>query len=163
MIFVSSIGVLNAQLLNYPRIPFALARDGVFFDWAGKLDPRSSAPSGAILLIGIVASVYALTGSYSLILSYVAFVVHFFICLAVIAVMLMRIREPDLPRPFKVWGYPFTPIIFLVVSAVYLLNLITTRPGNVMVGVLIVIAGLPYFWYRRRTNKRASPVQTRNN
>ena len=150
IIFVSSVGVLNAQLLNYPRIPFALSRDGVFFGWASRINPRSNVPSGAIILIGTVASLYALTGSYGLILSYVAFVVHFFICLAVIAVVLMRIREPDLPRPFKVWGYPFTPVIFLAVSAVYLFNLLSTQTANVLVGVVIVLAGIPYFLYRRR-------------
>jgi len=150
VIFVSSLGVLNAQLLNYPRIPFALARDGMFMEFTGRINARTGVPTGAMALVGIVSAGYALTGSYSLILSYVAFVAHVFISLAVLAVIVMRLREPDLPRPFRVWGYPFTPIAFLLVSVVYLYNLVASHPGNVLVGVLIVLAGLPYYWYRKR-------------
>ena len=95
---------------------------------------------------------YALSGSYTAILGYVAFVAHFYICLAVLAVFVLRIREPDLPRPFKVWGYPFTPIAFLLVSVIYLYNLVSTQLEVVIVGIVIVVAGLPFFWYWQRTN-----------
>ena len=150
VIFCSAIGVLNAQLLNYPRIPFALARDGLFFQRIAKVGEGSSAPAGAIVLVGVLASLFALTGSYSRILGFVAFVSHFFISLAVLAVIVLRIREPDLPRPYRAWGYPFTPAAFLVVSFVYLGNLVVTSPGNVLVGVAIVLAGLPFYAYWRR-------------
>ena len=154
IIFVSSVGVLNAQILNYPRIPFALARDGVFPAALGRINPRTGAPDVGILLIAAVATAFALTGSYSLILSYVAFVAHFFISLAVLAVIVMRFREPDLPRPFRVWGYPVTPVVFLLVSVVYLYNLLVSQPANVLVGVAIVLAGLPYYWFRRKAARR---------
>ena len=101
--------------------------------------------------MGILSSLFAMTGSYALILSYVAFVIHLFISLAVMAVIVLRIREPDLPRPYRVWGYPFTPVAFLLVSVVYLGNLAMTKPVNVLVGVLIVVGGLPFylFWQKR--------------
>lgn len=86
-----------------------------------------------------------------MILSYVAFVIHFFICLAVIAVMVLRVREPDLERPYKVWGYPFTPLAFLLVSFFYLGNLVVTQPFNVAVGVGIVLSGLPFYYHWRRS------------
>ena len=148
-IFCSSVGVLNAQLLNYPRIPFALARDGLFFHAIGRVSGSSGAPANAIVLVGALASLFALTGSYTLILGYVAFVSHFFICLAVLAVIVLRIREPDLPRPYRVWGYPLTPIAFLVVSAVYLGNLVITTPRQILVGIGIVVVGLPFYAYWR--------------
>lgn len=151
VVFISAIGVLNAQLLNYPRIQFALARDGLFFRRFGEIGEKSKAPGAAIVLIGVLSSLFALTGSYVQILSYVAFVIHFFICLAVIAVIVLRIREPDLERPYKVWGYPFTPAAFLLVSVFYLGNLVVTRPENVAVGVAIVLSGLPFYFYWRRT------------
>ena len=150
VIFCSSVGVLNAQLLNYPRIPFAAAKDGLFFRKIAEVDPRTNAPTASILLAGVVASIYAWSGSYSAILGYVAFVAHFFICLAVLAVIVLRIREPDLERPYKVWGYPFTPIAFLLVSVVYLYNLLTAQPQSVLVGIVIVLAGLPFYWYWRK-------------
>jgi APA family basic amino acid/polyamine antiporter len=151
IVFVSAVGVLNAQLLNYPRIPFALAKDGLFFESISVVNEKTRTPAAAILLVGILSSLFAMSGSYALILSYVAFVIHLFISLAVMAVIVLRIREPDLPRPYKVWGYPFTPVAFLLVSVVYLGNLAMTKPVNVLVGVLIVVGGLPFylFWQKR--------------
>lgn len=151
VVFISAIGVLNAQLLNYPRIQFALARDGLFFSRFGEIGQRSRAPGAAIGLVGFLSALFALTGSYVMILSYVAFVIHFFICLAVIAVMVLRVREPDLERPYKVWGYPFTPLAFLLVSFFYLGNLVVTQPFNVAVGVGIVLSGLPFYYHWRRS------------
>ena len=142
--------MLNAQLLNYPRIPFALARDGLFFSRIAVVANKTRTPAAAIVLVGFFSSLFALTGSYVLILSYVAFVIHFFICLAVIAVIVLRIREPQLDRPFKVPGYPFTPAAFLLVSVFYLGNLVTTQPLNVAVGVAIVMSGLPFYAYWRK-------------
>lgn len=151
IVFVSAVGVLNAQLLNYPRIPFALAKDGLFFESISVVNEKTRTPAAAIALVGILSSLFAMTGSYALILSYVAFVIHLFISLAVMAVIVLRIREPDLPRPYRVWGYPFTPVAFLLVSVVYLGNLAMTKPVNVLVGVLIVVGGLPFylFWQKR--------------
>ncbi len=150
IVFVSAAGVLNAQLLNYPRIPFALAKDGLFFRGIANVSEKRRTPSNAIMLVGTWASLLVLAGSYSEILGFVAFVIHFFICLAVLAVIILRIREPDLVRPYKVWGYPYTPVLFLIVSAGYLINLIVTKPGSVFIGVAIVLAGLPFYWYWKR-------------
>lgn len=150
VIFCSAVGVLNAQLLNYPRIVFALARDGYFFKRIAIINKRSRAPSNAIVLLGVLSSIFALSGSYVEILGYIAFVIHFFVCLAVLAVIVLRIREPDLQRPYKVWGYPFTPVAFLLISAVYLVNLIVSKPVAVLTGVSIVLVGVPFFYYWRR-------------
>jgi APA family basic amino acid/polyamine antiporter len=133
--------------------------DGLFFSKVATINPKSKAPAVAIILVGLLSSLFALTGSYALILSYVAFVIHFFICLAVLAVVVLRIREPDLPRPYKVWGYPFTPAVFLLVSVFYLGNLIVTRPLQVLVGVGIVLSGLPFYWYwQKRPANNANTV-----
>ncbi len=150
VVFCSAIGVLNAQLLNYPRIPFALARDGLFFTRIGEVNANTRTPAAAIVLVGLLSSLFALTGSYAVILSYVAFVIHFFISLAVLAVIVLRIREPNLPRPYKVWAYPFTPVVFLLVSILYLGNLIVTKPVQVLVGIAIVAAGLPFYRHFRK-------------
>jgi len=150
IVFCSAVGVVNAQLLNYPRIPFALAKDGLFFRRVASVSKTRRTPSNAIMLIGTWASLMVLAGSYSEILGFVAFVIHFFICLAVLAVIILRIREPELVRPYKVWGYPWTPVLFLIVSAGYLVNLIVTKPGSVLIGVAIVLAGLPFYWHWRR-------------
>jgi len=150
IVVVSAIGALNAQILNYPRIIFALARDGLFFQRVAEVHPKHRSPSVAILLIGIIASLFALAGTYRQILEYVGFVMHLFICLAVVAVIVLRIREPNLDRPFKVWGYPYTLVLFLLLSVAYLGNLLINSFANTIVGVLIVLSGLPFFYYWRR-------------
>jgi len=152
VIFCSAVGVLNAQLLNYPRIVFALARDGYFFRRIAEINEHSRTPSNAIMLVGFLSSIFALSGGYVEILGYIAFVIHFFVCLAVLAVIVLRIREPELPRPFKVWGYPFTPVAFLLVSVVYLYNLVVSKPFAVLTGVGIVLVGVPFFFYWRRVS-----------
>jgi APA family basic amino acid/polyamine antiporter len=150
VIFCSAMGALNTQLLSYPRIPFALARDGYLVRQISTVNRWSRAPANAIVLVGLLASLYALTGSYSEILVFVSFVSHFFISLAVLAVIILRIREPNLPRPYRVWGYPFTPVAFLLVSAIYLGNLLVTRTFAVSAGIAMVLAGLPLYLYRRK-------------
>jgi APA family basic amino acid/polyamine antiporter len=156
VVFCSAVGVLNAQLLNYPRIPFALARDGLFFSPIAAISQQAKVPAAAILLVGFLSALFAMTGSYALILNYVGFVIHFFICLAVLAVIVLRIREPDLPRPYKVLGYPFTPVAFLLVSVFYLGNLMATRTFEVLVGIAIVLSGLPFFLYWQKRSARQS-------
>lgn len=148
-IVCSAVGVLNAQLLNYPRIVFALAKDGLFFDSIARVSPGTGVPRNAILFVGAWASVLVFSGSYIEILQFVAFVVHLFICLAVLAVIILRHREPDLHRPFKVWGYPWTPVLFLAISVVYLATLLLTKLSAVAVGIFIVLLGVPFFFFRK--------------
>ena len=155
VIFCSAMGALNTQLLSYPRIPFALARDGYLVRHISTVNRWSRAPANAIVLVGVLASLYALTGSYSEILVFVSFVSHFFISLAVLAVIILRVKEPNLPRPYRVWGYPFTPIAFLMVSAIYLGNLLVTRTLVVSAGIAMVLAGLPLYLYRRKALARS--------
>jgi amino acid transporter len=151
-IFCSAVGVLNAQLLNYPRVVFAMAKDGLFFGKIAEIGNRTRAPANAIVLVGVLSSVYAVSGSYSQILTVVAFVAHVFICLAVAAVIVLRVREPDLERPYKVWGYPFTPIIFIIVSLIYLGNLAVNQTVGAAIGTSVVLAGLPFYWYWKRAS-----------
>ncbi len=146
-ISISAIGMLNAQLLNYPRIPFALSRDGLFFNIFGRIDPVRRVPRNAIVLMGLCACAYVMTGSYSEILGYVAFVSHFFISLAVLSTLLLRRREPEMVRPFRVWGYPWTPTAFLLVSLGYLGILLIDKFEAVAVGIVIVLSGVPFYFY----------------
>jgi len=157
VITVSAIGGLNAQLLNYPRIVFALARDGLFFRAASRVHPERGTPATAILIQGLWACGFALSGTYQQILSYVGFVNHLFLSLAVAGVIVLRVREPQLARPYRVWGYPLTPALFLLVSAWYLGSVLLNRFAATMVGVGLMLAGLPFYayWSRVRGGGRA--------
>lgn len=151
-VMVSAFGTVNAQLLSVPRIYFAMARDGLFFRWVERVHPRYRTPAAAIVAQGAWASVLALSGTYQEIITYTAFPNYFFLSLGVIALIVLRIREPELPRPFRVPLYPLTPLLFLLVFAWYLVNSLQNAFADTMVGIVLTLSGLPLYlyWSRRR-------------
>jgi APA family basic amino acid/polyamine antiporter len=111
----------------------------------------------AILLQGVIASLFAASGSYEGILGYFAFVDYAFFSLAVFGVFILRRAEPDLPRPYRVWGYPFTPLLFLTISAVYLVTVLHSRPLESLVGLALTLSGLPFYRYWSGRSKASVP------
>ncbi|MGQ0640738.1 MAG: APC family permease [Gemmatimonadaceae bacterium] len=148
-IVASTLGTINAQLLNYPRIAFAMARDGLFFQKLAHVHEGRSTPTGAIIAQGVVASAFALSGTFTQILTYTAFVNHTFMSLIVASVFVLRRREPHMARPYRTWGYPVTPAIFLAVSAWYLFGLLKDRLTGSLIGIAIMLAGVPFYLYWR--------------
>jgi APA family basic amino acid/polyamine antiporter len=151
-VMVSAFGTLNAQLLSIPRVYYAMARDGLFFDAVARVHPRFHTPATAILIQGVWASVLALSGTFAQIIGYTAFPNYAFLALGVLGLLVLRRREPDLPRPFRVWGYPVTPLLFLLVFAWYLVNSLVYAFRPTMVGILLTLTGIPLYlyWQRRR-------------
>lgn len=152
-IVASTLGTINAQLLNYPRITYALARDGFFFKPFAHVHQGRSTPAGAIVAQGVVASAFALSGTFTQILTYTAFVNHTFMSLIVASVFVLRSREPQMARPYRTWGYPITPLIFLAVSAWYLFGLLRDRLTGSLIGIGIMLLGVPFYLYWRRQAK----------
>ena len=150
VVLLSALGTLNAQILNYPRITFALAQDGLFFRAISRVHPARHVPVGAILLVGAWASVLALAGNYRQILGWAAFVNQAFMALTVIGLFILRRRAPDLPRPYKVFGYPVTPLLYVVILVWYLGTLLVTRLPEMLIGIGIVAAGIPFYLHWRR-------------
>lgn len=161
VVLLSALGTLNAQLLNYPRITYALASDGLFFKAISRVHATRHVPVGAIVLVGVWASILALAGSYTQILGWAAFVNQAFMALTVIGLFILRRIAPDMPRPYQVFGYPFTPLLYVAILLWYLTTLLTTRGPQVLIGIGIVAAGLPFYWYwRRGSASGTSPAQT---
>jgi basic amino acid/polyamine antiporter, APA family len=146
-VMVSAFGTLNAQLLSVPRIYFAMARDGLFFGWVRRVHPRYRTPAVAILAQGAWASALALSGSFQQIITYTAFPNYFFLSLGVVALIVLRIREPELERPFRVPLYPLTPLLFLLVFAWYLVNSLWHAFADTMVGIALTLSGVPFYLY----------------
>lgn len=152
-ILLSIIGASNGAILTFARAYFAQARDGLFFRSVGNVHPRFETPHVAIVVQGIWAAVLATSGSYERLFSYVIFAAWIFYGLAVLGVVVLRRKAPDLPRPYRMWGYPVTPIAFAAVAFWFVINTIITTPGSSLIGLAIVAAGVPvYYIWRRATS-----------
>jgi len=154
-ILLSIIGASNGAILTFARVYFAQARDGLFFRAVGNVHPRFETPHIAIVVQGIWAAVLATSGSYERLFSYVIFAAWIFYGLAVLGVVVLRRKAPDMPRPYKMWGYPVTPIAFAGVAFWFVINTIITTPVSSLIGLAIVAAGVPvyYIWRRATSNK----------
>jgi basic amino acid/polyamine antiporter, APA family len=147
---VSIAASVSAMVLAGPRVYFAMARDGLFAAPAGRVHPRFRAPTSAIVAQAIWSAVLVLSGTLSQLVSYTGFAVVLFSAVAVAAVFVLRIREPEAPRPFRAWGYPWAPAIYVVASAVIVVNEILRNPGPSAAGLLIIASGIPIYWWLRR-------------
>jgi amino acid transporter len=156
-ILVATLGANNGIVLTSARIPYAMARDGRFFAWAGRIHPVLGTPVAALLAQGAVASALALTGTYQQLFTYVVFASWVFYALGCAALLRLRRTRPGLARPYRVWGYPVAPLVFIAFSAWLVASAIVDTPRETLVGAAIVAAGLPAFWYWSR-NGRPSPA-----
>ncbi|MBA3271650.1 MAG: amino acid permease [Acidobacteria bacterium] len=142
---------INAWTFAGPRIYFAMARDGVFFPQAAHVHPRFKTPWIAVAAQAAWATVLIVTGSLDALGNYVAFAITLFAGVAVAAVFVLRRREPNAARPFKAVGYPVTPAIFVAFSILMVANAIYREPLSSGLGLLVIAAGIPvYWWFSRR-------------
>src|SRR5579864_8027643 len=149
---VSAFGALHVVVLTGARIPYAMARDGVFFQFAERVHPSFRTPSGALLFLGAVATVLALTGTFEELYSLFVFAVWIFFALTGVALLRLRRVEPNLARPYRAWGYPLTPLIFVLVAIALTVNLWMVRPVRSTLGLAVILLGIPFF-YRWRTTR----------
>jgi basic amino acid/polyamine antiporter, APA family len=155
---ISGLATLHVNILTAARIPFAMARDGLFFKFAERVQPTFRSPSGGLLLVGAAAALLALSGTYEELLSLVIFSLWIFLCLSAFALIRLRITEPALPRPYRTWGYPWTPILFLAGGLAMTVNLWLDRPVRSSIGLGVILLGLPfYFHWRKKSNVTVSP------
>jgi APA family basic amino acid/polyamine antiporter len=142
---------INAWTFAGPRVYFAMARDKAFFKSAARVHPKYKTPAASIVAQAALTIVLILTGSLDAIANYVGFAITLFAGTAVAAVFVLRAREPNAPRPFKALGYPWTPGIFVLVSAAIVVNAFYSDPRVSLTGSLIILAGIPlYFFFTRK-------------
>ena len=142
---------INAWTFAGPRVYFAMARDNTFFKSAARVHPKYKTPAASIVAQAILAIILVLTGSLDSIANYVGFAITLFAGTAVAAVFVLRKREPNAARPFKAFGYPWTPAIFVLVSLAIVLNAFYSDPELTGWGTLIILAGIPlYYFFRSR-------------
>ncbi|HTL04148.1 MAG TPA: amino acid permease [Gemmatimonadales bacterium] len=149
-VLLSTAGCDNGMIFTSARIPYAMARRGDFFAWAAKLDARHSTPNTALIVQGGWAALLAWSGTYNQLVTYMVFVSFLFYALSAAAVIVLRRREPALERPYRAWGYPVTPVVFILFSGYLIVNTIREAPGDAAIGAGLLLAGLPVYWYCRK-------------
>lgn len=159
-VLVSTFGTINAMVLTGPRIYFAMARDGVFFRALARVHPRHATPSTSILVAWCWSLVLIATGTFEQLVTFSIFVTWVFLSLAALAVFLLRRRLPDHPRPYRAWGYPWVPGVFLVFALAFVVNTLVRRPVEAGAGLLLLAAGLPIYWYWNRREAATGSSRT---
>ena len=150
---VSALGALHVVVLTGARIPYAMARDGVFFRFAERIHPSFRTPGGSLVFLGSIGALLALTGTYEELYSLFVFAVWIFFALTAIALLRLRWKEAALSRPYRIWGYPATPLIFLIAAVALTVNLWIGRPVRSSLGLAAILAGVPFYYYWRKSTR----------
>jgi APA family basic amino acid/polyamine antiporter len=145
LIALALLSSLSAYILIGPRVYFAMARDGLFFRAAARVDPERETPAGAIVAQSVCAAAMVLTGTFEQLLTYIGFALGIFPWMTVLAVLLLRKRQPTRERPYRVWLYPLTPVFFLAAMAAILAVAVVNSPWTSLVAVATVLAGIPAY------------------
>lgn len=157
-VIVSTFGALNGSILSTARVQFAMAEKNLFFTPLGKVHPKFKTPHISLVVQGVWSAVLVLSGSFDTITDYVIFAAWLFYMLGAAGVFILRKKMPDRERPFKVWGYPYLPALFVVFAFAFLLNTVISDTSNAMMGLILVLAGSPFylFWkYKAEPNRSA--------
>jgi APA family basic amino acid/polyamine antiporter len=152
-VIVSVFGSLNGTILVGPRVYYAMAKDGLFFRKVAHVHPRFRTPGFSILIQAIWASLLTLLGSFEQIFTFAMFMAIAFWIAAAASVFTLRKKQPDLPRPYKTWGYPVVPAVFIIASSGILLNTLLEKPVEALAGILLTALGIPAYMYWKRRQK----------
>jgi APA family basic amino acid/polyamine antiporter len=157
-LMISAYGTLHTTMLSGPRIPYALARAGLLPAALGRVS-RFGVPAVAIVTIGAWSVVLSVSGTFDILTDMYIFILWIFYGLSGGAVMVLRRTMPDLERPYRVWGYPWVPIIYLLVTVYLLVNTLMATPSRALAGIVLIILGLPVYEYFRRRAGDVVPPQ----
>ncbi|HUE02305.1 MAG TPA: amino acid permease [Bryobacteraceae bacterium] len=158
VVLLSIIGAINGNILTGARIPFAQARDGLFFARFGRVHPRFETPAFAIVAQTAWTIVLVITGSYETLFAYTMLSSWIVYTLGVAAVWVLRRKSPAAPRPYKMWGYPYTMWAFLIVSVWYMVDAMVNQPKPSLMAGAVCAAGIPFYLYWRTRARAAVTV-----
>jgi APA family basic amino acid/polyamine antiporter len=158
LIIISTLGSLNGSVLAAPRVYYAMARDGLFFRWCARVHPRFRTPHVALIVQGVWAIALVAAGTYEQLFTYAIFAAYVFYALTALAVVRLRKTRPDVPRPYRVFGYPVVPIVFVLGSAWFLVNTLVEEPKEAGFGAVMLGVGVLVYWFwKRQAAQGASP------
>lgn len=155
-VVISTFGSLNGTILTGPRVYYAMAKDNLFFKRVADVHPRFRTPGFSIFIQAVWACLLTLSGTYEQLFTYVTFVLIIFYIAATASVFTLRKKYPDLPRPYKTWGYPVVPLLFIITLSGLLINTLVKKPAESIAGLGIVVIGVPVYYYWTRKYKKIS-------
>jgi len=158
-VMVSIFAALNGSILTGARVPFAMARDGLFFRAIGDVHPVRRTPGNSIFWMSAWGAVLVLSGRYEQLFTYVIFASWILYGMATAAVLVLRRKRPDLERPYKTLGYPVVPIIFVMVAALLLFFTMRDSPRESLMGLSLIAAGTPFYFYWKRRRPAAVKLE----
>lgn len=158
---ISILGCMSAMILAGPRVYYAMAKDGLFFKSAARVSPRFQTPGTSIWMQAIWSCILIVSGTFNQLLTYTSFALLLFSAITAISVFVLRAKRPLLARPYKTWGYPVAPALFVISSLIICISTALERTSESLLGLLVVSAGIPVYLYWRR-NSTASSYQTRS-
>ncbi len=147
---ISIFAALNGSILSGSRVPFAMARDKLFFQSIAKVHPKYFTPANSIILLSGWSMLFILTGKYEQLITSVIFASWILYGMATASVLVLRRKRPDLVRPYKTLGYPFVPIVFVLVAGALIVSTLLESPRESLIGVGIIVVGIPFYWYWSR-------------
>ena len=161
IILFSIVGTLNGSFLTSPRIYFAQARDGLFFHQFGGVHERFQTPAFSIVAQAAWSLVLLVSGTYESLADYALFALWIFYGFMILGLIVLRHKRPELARPYRMWGYPVTPVLFLAVTVWFLVNTLVTRPIPALAGLAFIVSGVPvYFVWRSRPAEKSAAAGT---
>lgn len=150
---ISIFAALNGSILTGSRVPYAAARDGLFFRAVARVNPRYHTPGVSILALSAWAAILVLSGGYRQLFTYVIFASWILYGMTTAAVLVLRIKRPDLPRPYRTVGYPLIPIVFVLVALAFIIATLWDSPRESLMGIALIVLGLPFYLYWKRHAK----------
>ena len=151
-IMISTFGCNHGLIMAGPRVYYAMAKDGLFFRKVGEIN-KSGVPGFAIVVQGIWSVLLCLSGTYSNLLDYVIFAVLIFFTLTILSIFILRVKRPEIPRPYKAFGYPVIPSIYILITISIMIILLIYKPDYTFPGLGIVLLGIPVFYLWRKSYK----------
>lgn len=153
LILITTFGCTNASILSGSRPYYAMAKEGLFFSPVAKLN-KAQAPGNSLVYQCVWGCLLVLSGTFDQLTDMIIFAVFIYYGATTLGVFILRKKMPDAPRPYKVWGYPFVPAIVILFCACLFINTIITRPREAAIGMVLMLTGIPmYYWFNRRNNK----------
>jgi APA family basic amino acid/polyamine antiporter len=156
LILLSTLGCTHATILSNARTSYAMAKEGLFFPKMGKIN-EARVPGNALWYQGIWASILVLSGTFDQLTDMLIFAAFIFYGATALGVFILRRKMPDVPRPYKVWGYPVVPAVFIIFCVFLIGNTLIARPREAGIGLVLILLGIPFYWWFQRKSRLQVP------